>query len=144
MRKVLLAGVLLGAFVLSGCGGLGMLSKNERFTGTDTLAIASPRSDILDVIAAVGKEMGMSVTSLDKKKGAIGLERGISGAGLLLIGSMSSAQLGVEVKDAGKTLDISTMTMGNFGAGGQDATTKLIEEFKARLAKNLGQSVVSK
>lgn len=143
MRKILLAGVLLGAFVLSGCM-VGLLSKQESFNGTDSFAIASPRSDILDVIAAVAKEMGMSVSSLDKKQGYISFQRAGSATVGMLTGSMNSARLTIVVKDAGKTLDISTMTTGNFGTGGQDTSTKLIEEFKAQLAKKLDQSVVSK
>lgn len=140
MRKVLLAGVLLGALVLSGCP-VGLLSKQESFIGADSFAIASPRSDILDVIAAVGKEMGMSVSRLDKKQGAISLQSASSSVGIL-VGSMNSARLTIVVKDAGKTLDISTQTFGNFGSGGQDSSTKLIEEFKTQLAKKLDQSVV--
>jgi len=143
MRKVLLLGILLGTLVLSGCM-VGLLSKQESFSGTDSFAIASPRSDILDVIAAVGKEMGMSVTRIDKKQGAISFQRGSTGTAGMLVGSMNNATLGVVVKDAGKTLDISTTTWGNFGSGGQDASTKFTDEFKTQLAKKLGQSEVSK
>jgi len=143
MKKVLLAGVLISALISSGCM-VGMLSKMESFSGNDLFSIEASRSDILDVIAVVGKEMGMSVTSLDKKQGMIELTSTAQGGAGMFVGSMNDANLSVLVKDAGKTLDVSTRIMANLGRGGQDGYTKLIENFRIRLEKKLGQSVVRK
>ena len=125
------------AVLISGCA-VGHFSETQSFGGTDSFAIVSPRGDILDVIADVGKEMGMSVSSLDKKRGTIGLSAQGSKMGLF-IAAGSSSMLTIEVTDAGKTLQISSTVVGNFGTGSQDASTKLTEEFKNRLAKKLGQ-----
>lgn len=125
------------AVLISGCA-VGHFSETQSFGGTDSFAIVSPRGDILDVIADVGKEMGMSVSSLDKKRGTIGLSA--QGSKMrLLMAAVSSSMLAIEVTDAGKTLQISSTVVGNFGTGSQDASMKLTEEFKNRLAKKLGQ-----
>lgn len=123
--------------LISGCA-VGHFSETQSFGGTDSFAIVQPRGDILDVIADVGKEMGMSVSSFDKKRGIIGLSGQGSKLGIF-IASGSRSTLTIEVTDAGKTLQIASLVVGNFGTGSQDASTQFTEEFKNRLAKKLGQ-----
>ena len=59
--------ILTSALILAGCAGVGgLLTKDQTFSGTDSMVLDSPRDDILDVIAAVGKSMQYDVSGLDK------------------------------------------------------------------------------
>lgn len=139
MKRTLAVLLLLNALLFSGCSIIGVLSPQERFQGTNTFSL--PRSDerIFDLIAEVGKDMGMGVSELNHSLRRISLSSGSSGAGMILVGSMNSSTLSVQVSEDGKMLEILTMVLGNFGTGNQEAATKLTEEFKTRLLEKFGQ-----
>lgn len=128
---------------LVGCSSVGLLSKSEQFNGTDSFEIESPKNDILEIIAAVGEDMGMSVAALNKNSKSVTLNSSSSTAAML-VGSINRSSLGVMVMNDGKTLNIGYSTYGNWGSGGRTASTKLVEEFKSKLAIKLGQKVASK
>lgn len=137
MKHILL--LVIAFIMLSGCGIIGLMSPTERFQGTDQLFISQSNEGIYDLIAEVGKEMGMGVSELNRALRRISLSSKASSAGALLVGSVNSSTLTVKVGEDGKTLEISTMVIGNFGTGNQDAANKLTEEFKRRLLENIGQ-----
>jgi hypothetical protein len=135
MNRILLS--LLTVVILSGCGIIGVLSPTERFQGTDRLSIERSNDKIYDLIAEVGKDMGMGVSELNRPLGRISLTSSGSGAGTILVGSINSSTLTVHIAEDRKILEISTMVLGNFGTGNQEAATKLTEEFKGRLLEKL-------
>ncbi|NKE72971.1 hypothetical protein [Candidatus Manganitrophus noduliformans] len=139
MKRVLTVLSFLNILLFAGCSIIGVLSPQERFQGTNTFSL--PRSDerIFDLIAEIGKDMGMGVSELNHSLRRISLSSGSSGAGMILVGSMNSSTLSIQVSEDGKTLEIMTMVLGNFGTGNQEAATKLTEEFKTRLIKKVEQ-----
>lgn len=137
---------LLGFLVivgLSGCSSVGMLSKTERFNGRESFEISTPRVDILDVIASAGKDMGLNVGGIDKVSNNITLSNHSSTAAMF-VGSMNYGSITASIKNSGKIIDVAYSTSGNFGNGGKEASTKLMEEFKAKLESRLGEKLVDK
>ena len=130
--------ILALAFILAGCAEIGMFgSKDQSFSGTDSMVLDQPRADIFDVIAAVGKSMKFDVSGIDKNAGQITLSYGTSMGATILIGKMQNSSLTITTADDGKKLEIRVLVMGNFGTGGQEAADKLVADFKARLAERL-------
>ena len=137
---------LLGFLIivgLSGCSSIGMFSKTERFNGRESFEIATPRGDMLDVIASVGKDMGLNVGGIDKVSNNITLSSQSSTAAIY-VGSMNYGSITASIKNKGKIIDVTYSTNGNFGNGGKEASTKLLEEFKAKLENRLGEKLVDK
>lgn len=125
---------------LSGCSEAMLFSKYETFNGTDAMEIASPRSDILNVIAEVGKSLGYAVSSLDKNNRTIALSSQSSMLTTMAIGKVSGATITAQVQKAGRRLDLDVQVTGNFGSGGQDKADKLLENFKQALNAKLSES----
>ncbi len=131
-------GILALSFMLVGCAEIGIFgSKNQSFSGTDSIVLDQPKVDILDVIADVGKSMKFDVSAIDKNAGQITLSAGASFGTTMLIGKMQQSSLTVTIADGGKKLGITVFVMGNFGTGDQEAADKLVADFKARLAERL-------
>ena len=139
MKKSFL--LLLTCVLLVGCMEAGMLSQTQTFNGSDSLTLEAPKEKILDIITEVGKSMGFRVSQLNKGNDImptiITLSSESSMMGTLLIGSMSGSSLTVTIQEGGKKLDISVSAYGNFGSGGQEAATKIMDDFKLRLAQRL-------
>lgn len=128
------------ALIFTGCGSVGMMiSKTETFRGNDSLVLSTPKPDILDVVARVGKSIGYSVSSLDKEAGTVGLAFKTSLFTGVMIGKITHATLTIISVDNGTKLNIRVMLMGNFGTGGQDAAIQLINDFKAKLLEKIRQ-----
>ena len=126
--------------MLIGCAEIGFLgSKEQTFTGKDQLFLPVPRPDILDIIADVGKSMGYSVSALDKKANIISLSYQSSMFTAVMIGKLTQSTLTVSSKDNGKRLDIDIFLTGNFGTGGQEEATKIVNNFKEKLLEKIGQ-----
>jgi len=134
MRALVLAA--LTSFLLSGCAAAGFFTPIETFDTNEHLELAEPRRGVLDVVAAVGKDLGYSVTSLDRAAGMIGLTSETSRALTFLVGKAGSVNLNITT--SGKTVTIHLWAIGNFGAASQDAATKLLTEFKGKLVAALG------
>lgn len=133
-------GMILGMLLLTtGCGAVGMIAGGsmQTFQGRDSLLLKTPRTDILDVIAEVGKSCGYNVAALDVEQKTITLSTGQSMAATGLIGSSRSTTLIIISNEACNKLDIRIMTLGNFGAGSQDHATELIKDFKDKLLSRL-------
>lgn len=105
---------------LAGCTTIGMFSKSERFNGRESFEIATPRGDILDVIASVGKDMGLNVGGIDKVSNNITLSSQSSTAAMF-VGSMNYGSIITSIKNNGKIIDVTYSTNGNFGNGGKEA-----------------------
>lgn len=132
--------VIYLSLILVGCGAVGMMaSKTESFTGDDSITLQAPREDILNVVAEVGKSLGYSVSSLDKKKGVIVLHYNLGSLASTTVGKIEKATLGIRSEEDGKKLFIGVKVIGNFGEGGQEAAMKRIEDFKAKLLEKIGQ-----
>ena len=136
--RIQLALGLLGiALIVTGCAGLSMFSKIKTFHGTDAMVLDPPRADILDVIKAVGTSMNYEVSALDQNAGHITLSHQSSVLGGVGIGKVSRKSLTLITQDDGKKLNITVQVTGNFGTGGQDVATKLMTDFKIKLAERL-------
>lgn len=145
MKHVMNLMAILLIASMAGCGAVGVLvSKSELHDGHEAYEISVPRVDMLDIFAAVGKDMSMDVSKIDKDFNTVLLIASSSTAGSLFVGATSHASISVGIKNGGKLIDIRYSTMGNFGKGGKDASTKLLAEFKARLESRLGEKLVDK
>ncbi|MDE2179459.1 MAG: hypothetical protein KGJ40_01230 [candidate division NC10 bacterium] len=128
------------ALTLAGCGEIGMMaSETQSFHGKDSITLQIPRSDILDVIAEVGKSLGYNVSSLDREAGTISLSSGASLFTGVMIGKINNSTLQISSIEGGKKLGINVSLMGNFGTGDQEAATNLVGDFKAKLLQKIGQ-----
>ncbi len=141
LRALVTALGIFIALMSFGCGEVGILAggRDQTFSGRETLELKTPRTDILDVVAEVGKSMGYDVSSLDKKANTISLSSGSSLLTTMLIGKVNQATLTVFSKDNGANLDVHIMVMGNFGAGGQAEATKIMDDFRTKLSIKIGQ-----
>ena len=96
---------------------------------------------MLDIITDVGKSMGFRVSQLNKGNEImptiITLSSQSSMMGTMFVGSVSGSSLTITIQEGGKKLDISVSTYGNFGSGGQEAATKIMDDFKSRLLQRL-------
>lgn len=117
-----------------------MGTKYQSFSTTDSMLLDTPRADILDVVADVGKSMEFDVSAIDKNRGSITLSSSAAYAATFLIGKMNNSNLTVTTQDRGKKLDIQVFTTGNFGTGGREASEKLVNDFKSRLRERLGMT----
>lgn len=81
----------------------------------------------------------MGVSELNRSLRRISLSSDSSGAGMILVGSMNSSTLSIQVSEDGKLLEILTAVLGNFGTGNQDAANKLTEELKRKLLERVAQ-----
>lgn len=128
------------SLILVGCAEIGLMgSKTQNFTGSDSITLQAPRPDILDVVAEVGKSLGYNVSGLDREAGTIYLSSSSSLFTGVMIGKINNSTLYISSLEGGKKLGIRVMLGGNFGTGGQEAATRLVEDFKAGLLKKIGQ-----
>ena len=125
------------SLILVGCAGIGIISKMQTFTGRDSITLQAPRPDILDVVAEVGKSLGYDVSGLDREAGTISLSSKSSMFTGVMIGKTNFSTLTISSEEGGKKLGIRVVLGGNFGTGGQEAATRLVEDFKAELLKKI-------
>ena len=133
--------VLIFMVSVAGCAGLGYMVGGDiqTFQGRESIILPVPKSNILDIVAEVGKSLGYSVSGLDREAGTISLSSGTSILTQAMIGKMNQSTLSVSLGEGGKKLDIGVSLMGNFGTGGQEAATNLVGDFKAKLLQKIGQ-----
>ena len=138
-----MSNIIMGIYIsltLAGCGSIGMMaSETQTFTGKDSITLQIPRSDILEVIAEVGKSNGYNVSGLDIEAGTIVLSSSASLFTGVMIGKINQSTLCISSLEAEKKLGIDVWLMGNFGTGGQEAATNLVGDFKAKLLQKIGQ-----
>lgn len=128
------------SLIFVGCAEIGLMgSKTQTFNGKDSITLQTPRSDILDIVAEVGKSLGYNVSGLDRESGTISLSSSASLFTGVMIGKINRSTLHISSLEGGKKLGILVMLVGNFGTGGQEAATRLVEDFKAELLKKIGQ-----
>jgi len=134
-------GLTFSVLLLGGCAAAGFFTPIETFDTSERLELAVARLDVLDLVAAVGKDLGYSVTSLDRAAGMIGLTSETSRALTFLVGKAGSVNLNITT--SGKTVAINLWAIGNFGAASQDAATQILNEFKGRLIAALGPGALA-
>lgn len=128
------------SLILVGCGTIGMMaSETQTFNGKDSITLQTPKSDIIDVIADVGKSLGYNVSGLNRETGTISLSSSVSLFTGVMIGKINQSTLTIASEEGGKKLGIHVHLMGNFGTGGQEAATRLVEDFRAKLLEKIGQ-----
>jgi hypothetical protein len=134
------------AFVVlfvTACGPVGtMVSQNKEFSGQNAITLSGSRPDIIDLIAEIGKSMGLSITQFSKETGTVGFGRNPNMAVGVLIGKISAVEMLVKVTEGGRQIYVSTAVAGNFGTGTQDAATQLFNEFKTKLLQRVGPKIV--
>lgn len=145
MRRLLLSVVsfvMLGILsCASGCATVGFVaSPSHTFSGADSMLVSTPRADILDVVAEVGKSMGYDVTSFDKNSQTVSFGFTEHPGMTLLIGKMNWSSLSVVVQDGGRKLALSYTITGNFETGDHEAAGKLVTDFKAKMAERLAKT----
>lgn len=126
---------------VAGCAGFGYMVGGEiqTFQGRDSIILPVPRSDILDIVAEVGKSLGYSISGLDREAGTISLSSSTSPFTQAMIGKTNRSTLSVSLKEGGKKLDIHVSLIGNFGTAGQEEATNLVKDFKVNLSEKVGK-----
>jgi hypothetical protein len=131
---ILLWAVLAGE--LTACPEIGMLGSNmESFQGSDEIRLAQPREDILAISEDVGKSLGYKVSSIDKSSKTIGFAKESAMMSTFLIGRVEYTRF--TIHDQGKIIQLHVAARGNFGTGGQQAATALLNQFKEALSRRL-------
>ena len=129
------------SLLLVGCSGLGMMaSTTHTFTGKESITLRTPRADILDIVAKVGESLGYDVSGLDKESGTISLSSGSGAFAGTMIGKFNTNILTITVEKGSQKLNIVVVVTGNFGSGGQEAASRLMEDFKTKLLEKTAQS----
>lgn len=117
-----------------------MVSDITTYKGYDVLEFESVKNQdvIFSTISEVGKSLGYSVSTLDKRKGHIGLAKD---AGLftgVMVGKIDKSFVRFNITNGGKTVEIQIFVMGNFGTGGAEAATRALDQFKFGLKRRMG------
>lgn len=145
-QGMLLIGVALVASLavslLNGCSAVGLIAGGsiDQFTGTYGIKLDTARTDIYDAIAQAGKEMDMSLYSLDTASHKIVLSSGYSMASAGLIGKSTDCAISVNIDKSSKELSVSVTVQGNFGYGKKENADKIFNEFKTKLLTKLKES----
>lgn len=127
------------SLILVGCGSVGMMaSKAQTFNGRDFITLQDQRSDILDVVAEVGKSLNYEISGLDREAGTISLSSRVSLFTGVMIGKYNETMLTISSEEDGKKLSINIYLQGNFGTGGQEAAMSLLGNFKSKLLEKIG------
>ena len=113
------------------------ISKQRSSAAEDTIVLAQPHPEILKLISEVGMTMNMETSEIDSKEQLVILQTMSSQLSGMLIGTISTASLIVQVRDDGKVIDLKSKVGGNFGKGENDAALKLIADFKTNLGARL-------
>lgn len=144
MKHVINLMALLLFTSMAGCTAVGVLaSKSEVHDGHESYEISVPRGDMLDILAAAGKDVGMNVVSINNDNNTVILHASSSTAALL-VGATSNASISASIKNGGKLIDFKYSTMGNFGNGSKEASDKMLAAFKEKLEVKLGEKLVYK
>lgn len=146
IRVGLSAFALCALVVLSGCtfGSVGhIVSTPKIYNGTDRMEIApATKVDPLDVAIEVGKELGYTVAGVDKVSGMVTLVSASSLAKGVFLGS--SSHVTIMIRRNGGALDFMIMNRGNFGAGTQESSEKMLTELKGKISLKLSGGLASK
>lgn len=138
MRKIWTMAVIAILMFSAGCGSVGgILTEVESFATDDQIDLKTTRTNILDIVAEVGRSMDFKVSGISRSAGSISLTSGPSTFAVMMIGKISSADIQVAVTDNGGKIRIGVQTVGNFGSGGQKAAEELLKDFKAKLLEKL-------
>jgi hypothetical protein len=129
--------VLLAA-ATAGCelAMIGGASSARSFSTTDSMPIAGPRADVLDVVRSTGESLGYTVTAIDREHGSLTLTSQSAFAGQF-VGYMHYATLMVWDADGGKTLKFNLSLAGTYGAGGEAEAEERLRQFKSKLGEAL-------
>lgn len=136
---------LVGILVFSaGCGVyLGMFAgKYDQFGTRESLTLETPRPDLIDVAAEVGKSLGYTVQEVSKPSGLLQLGRSSNVAVSQLVGTGEALTsiLTVHVMGDRKSFDLEYAVAGQIvGGTAQERATKALEEYKRVLAERIGQ-----
>lgn len=142
-RKIIVGAILFLSIVIPSsfisCSAVGYMvgGSLDQFTGHSIIDLNTSRVDIFDIITKVGDEMDLKVSAFDKDNQKIALSSGSSIASSGLIGKNSYTLISIDVIDAGKKLDVSTLVQGNFSFGTKENADKIFSEFKEKLLSKI-------
>ncbi len=124
---------------LAGCGSIGMIASNtQNFSVHETVTFSRTPTNYLDTSAEIGKTLGYSVSGMDRSNNMIAFSKDAGMFIGVMIGKTERADVSLEFKNNGQTVDITVQVIGNFGTGGQDAGSTILAEFKSKLTERLG------
>ncbi len=140
--------VILLSGLMFGCAGTAksLLTVDrgvESFQGSDMLILPEARPDIFDVIAEVGQLMQYRVTALDKIRGYVQLSVSNNALAQQYLGRVNMSQFMILVHEGGMKLQINIVVSGNFGNGGREKATGLLETFKSTLLKRVNKGMAT-
>lgn len=113
----------------------------RHFDGAYSIQLANSHPDLLDAIAAVGKEMGLEPSMINAAQGQISISNGGGSiAATAVVGTMSTKTISCFLTDGGRTLNLQIIVDGNFSYGTKEAADKLFAEFRNKLLEKVGEA----
>lgn len=139
--SMVVAVIFAAALFSSGCSSVGYVvgGAPTTFQGDYEIEIANPRTDILNVIAEVGKAMGYSVSALNVKGNSISISSRSSVVAGAMIGTINNITITATIMDSGKKIYVITTLVGNFGVGTKEESDKIFNDFKSKLLEKIRQ-----
>lgn len=140
-KSILLSPILLLILLfVTSCGDVGMMvSDITTYNGFDVLKFDTVKNQdkIFSTISEIGNTLGYSVSVLNRRKGIITLAKD---AGLfmgVMVGKIDKSTVQFSITNGGKVIEIEILLIGNFNAGGNEAATRILDQFKSRLKRRM-------
>jgi len=131
MKQLLICMVFL---TLSGCA-VGVFTSTDSYGTTDTLALARPAQDFVNVTQEVGRSLGYKVSGVVAERNQVALSDNGSGVGNALIGRASYRTITVTLEPGGRSVHFEVSMTGNMGSAKQEKAQKRLADLKAALAQ---------
>lgn len=132
--------LILICLLTTSCGAVGMtVSDVTTFEGFDVLEFDTPKDQdaIFSAVSDIGKPLEYSVSGLDRKKGTIKLAKDAGMFIGVMVGKLEKSIVTFHITNGGKTVEIEILVMGNFGTGGSNVATAVLDQFKSGLQLRL-------
>lgn len=116
-----------------------MASNTTTYKGFEVFEFDTPKNQdvIYSTVSEVGKTLGYSVSSLDKRKRVIGLTKD---AGLfigVMVGKIEKSIVQFSIKNGGRTIEVEILVVGNFDTGGSEAANRILDQFESGLKRRM-------
>lgn len=105
----------------------------QAFRGREYLDLPEMRSDILEIVMDVGKELRYRVAGWDKERKIVTFEMTNSFAAKEFLGKFTKIILICHVKEDDRKLDMNIIVTGNYRTGTEETAVAFLENFKNKL-----------